>query len=145
MLEEAWVQYHKKLEFLQLPPGTHIKAAASGVDHHALYFSPQKVIHYTCDGTEGNGKCIIKECSFEEFCRAYPFLHVVWHPDSEEQGKVIEQTARNRLGEDQYDMFLNNCEDFVCVRASALLLAVTVIGLRLKKQFKTLSLVPTRG
>lgn len=91
--------------------GDHLVSPRSGYSHHGLYLGKDKVIHYT-GFSSGRHQGKIAITTLEEFCagegfsiQTYPFR--MYTP--EESAK----RALSRLGEDWYDMLLNNCEHFV--------------------------------
>lgn len=91
--------------------GDHLISPRTGYSHHGLYLGRNKVIHYT-GFSNGRHKGVIAITSLEEFCQgegftiqAYPF-RLYDHEESAER-------ALSRLGEDWYDILLNNAEHFV--------------------------------
>ncbi len=92
--------------------GDHLVSPRTGYSHHGLYLGKDKVIHYS-GFSDGRHKGAIAITSLEEFCQgegfsiqAYPF-RLYNHEESAKR-------ALSRLGEDWYDILLNNCEHFVC-------------------------------
>lgn len=91
--------------------GDHLVSPRAGYSHHGLYLGRDKVIHYTgFSSCRHKGEIAIT--SLEEFCQGegftiqtYPF-RVYSHAESV-------QRAYSRLGEDWYDILLNNGEHFV--------------------------------
>lgn len=91
--------------------GDHLISPRTGYSHHGLYLGRNQVIHYT-GFSNGRHKGTIAITSLEEFCQgegftiqSYPF-RLYGHEESA-------QRALSRLGEDWYDILLNNCEHFV--------------------------------
>lgn len=91
--------------------GDHLVSPRTGYSHHGLYLGKDKVIHYT-GFSSGRHKGRIAITSLEEFCagegfsiQTYPF-RMYTHEESAKR-------ALSRLGEDWYDILLNNCEHFI--------------------------------
>lgn len=91
--------------------GDHLVSPRTGYSHHGLYLGRNKVIHYT-GFSSGRHKGEIAITNLDEFCQGegfsiqtYPF-RLYTHEESA-------QRALSRLGEDWYDILLNNCEHFV--------------------------------
>lgn len=91
--------------------GDHLISPRTGYSHHGLFLGRNQVIHYT-GFSSGRHKGIIAITSLEEFCQgegftvqSYPF-RLYSHEESADR-------ACSRLGEDWYDILLNNCEHFV--------------------------------
>lgn len=91
--------------------GDHLISPRTGYSHHGLYLGRNKVIHYT-GFSNGRHKGEIAITSLEEFCQGEGFT-IQGYPfrlyDHEESAK----RALSRLGEDWYDILLNNCEHFI--------------------------------
>ena len=90
--------------------GDHLVTPRTGYTHHGLYIGNQEVIHY--DGKFGSDSGRITKVTLAEFCegascrvRDYP-LRVYGRKESVER-------ASQRLGESDYNLVLNNCEQFV--------------------------------
>ncbi len=90
--------------------GDHLVTPGAGYTHHGLYVGEQQVIHY--EGKFGNDSGRIAKVTLAEFCegascrvRDYP-LRVYGRKESVER-------ASQRLGECDYNLVLNNCEQFV--------------------------------
>ncbi len=90
--------------------GDHLVTPRAGYTHHGLYVGEQQVIHY--EGKFGNDSGRIAKVTLAEFCegascrvRDYP-LRVYGRKESVER-------ASQRLGECDYNLVLNNCEQFV--------------------------------
>lgn len=91
--------------------GDHLISPRSGYSHHGLYLGKDKVIHYT-GFSSGRHQGKIAITTIDEFSQGYPctiktHLHPIY---SKEEGIA---RAYRRLGEDWYDVLLNNCEHFV--------------------------------
>ena len=99
--------------------GDHLVTPRMGYTHHGLYLGNKEVIHYEGSSLGGpSGR--ITQVSLDEFChgngctvREYP-IRIYGRKESV-------QRAYKRLGEAQYDLLLNNCEQFVtwCVMGFA--------------------------
>ena len=90
--------------------GDHLVTPRTGYTHHGLYIGNQKVIHY--EGKFGSDSGRIAKVTLAEFCegascrvRDYP-LRVYGRKESVER-------AYQRIGECNYNLVLNNCEQFV--------------------------------
>ena len=90
--------------------GDHLVTPRAGYTHHGLYVGNQEVIHY--EGKLGSDSGRITKVTLAEFCegascrvRDYP-LRVYGRKESVER-------ASQRLGECDYNLVLNNCEQFV--------------------------------
>ena len=90
--------------------GDHLVTPRTGYTHHGLYLGNQQVIHYSGKSVHDQGS--IQQVSLEEFCdgkacrvRDYPF-RVYGRKESVER-------AKQRLGEANYSILFNNCEQFV--------------------------------
>ena len=90
--------------------GDHLVTPRAGYTHHGLYVGNQEVIHY--EGKLGSDSGRIAKVTLAEFCegascrvRDYP-LRVYGRKESVER-------ASQRLGESDYNLVLNNCEQFV--------------------------------
>lgn len=91
--------------------GDHLVTPRTGYTHHGLYLGNKEVIHY--EGSSlGDLSGRIIQVSLDDFCqgngctvREYP-IRIYGRKESV-------QRAYKRLGEAQYDVLLNNCEQFV--------------------------------
>ncbi|MBB6055505.1 lecithin retinol acyltransferase family protein [Tolumonas osonensis] len=91
--------------------GDHLVTPRIGYTHHGLYLGNKEVIHYAGSSLGGPAGRITL-VSLDEFCqgngctvREYP-IRIYGRKESV-------QRAYKRLGEAQYDVLLNNCEQFV--------------------------------
>ena len=112
--------------------GDHLVTPRTGYTHHGLYLGNQQVIHYSGKSAHDQGS--IQQVSLEEFCdgkacrvRDYPF-RVYGRKESVER-------AKQRLGEANYSILFNNCEQFVawCIMGfgySEQLLSNTAIAIK---------------
>ena len=90
--------------------GDHLVTPRTGYTHHGLYIGNQQVIHY--EGKFGSDSGRIAKVTLTEFCkgascrvRDYP-LRVYGRKESIER-------ACQRVGESDYNLVFNNCEQFV--------------------------------
>lgn len=90
--------------------GDHLVTPRTGYTHHGLYIGNQEVIHY--EGKFGSDSGRIAKVTLAEFCegascrvRDYP-LRVYGRKESVER-------ASQRVGECDYSVVFNNCEQFV--------------------------------
>ena len=90
--------------------GDHLVTPRTGYTHHGLYIGNQEVIHY--EGKFGSDSGRIAKVTLVEFCegascrvRDYP-LRVYGRKESVER-------ACPRVGECDYNVVFNNCEQFV--------------------------------
>ena len=90
--------------------GDHLVTPRTGYTHHGLYIGNQEVVHYA--GKLGSDSGRIAKVTLAEFCegascrvRDYP-LRVYGRKESIER-------ACQRLGECDYNVVFNNCEQFV--------------------------------
>jgi len=91
--------------------GDHLVTPRTGYTHHGLYLGYKEVIHYA-GSSLGGPAGRITQVSLDEFCqgngctvREYP-IRIYGRKESV-------QRAYKRLGEAQYDVLLNNCEQLV--------------------------------
>ncbi|OON93224.1 MAG: hypothetical protein ATN31_06860 [Candidatus Epulonipiscioides saccharophilum] len=91
----------------QIPEiGDHLWVWRLGYTHHGIYIGSGKVIHYL--------KERVKEDTLENFARGSK-IRIRPYEDSPahySQHEIICR-ARSRIGENNYDLFSNNCEHFV--------------------------------
>ena len=91
------------MDCTELETGSHIKTKRMFYEHHGIYIGEGLVIHYAFDG--------IRVDTMEKFSRGEPVKKVP-HSDSPYTGDEIRERAFSRLGEEEYDLVLNNCEHF---------------------------------
>ncbi|STQ85615.1 hypothetical protein LS73_004105 [Helicobacter muridarum] len=101
--------------------GCHLVVDKGLYKHHGIYAGEGKVIHYAgfteCDNILGDvlalgQKSCICETSLEVFMQENK-CEIRYHKNSPFEAKEIVQRARDRLGEDKYNLIFNNCEHFV--------------------------------
>ena len=91
------------MDCTELETGSHIKTKRMFYEHHGIYIGEGLVIHYAFDGRRVD--------TMEKFSRGEPVKKVP-HSDSPYTGDEIRERAFSRLGEEEYDLVLNNCEHF---------------------------------
>jgi hypothetical protein len=100
-----------------LREGDHLVSSRLGYDHHSVYVRGNTVIHYSgfADGIGSDGT--ISLATLEEF-RNGSDVQVKPHPPGSFNRQTIVERAYSRLGENWYNVLLNNCEHFAnwCVR-----------------------------
>lgn len=85
-----------------LEEGDHIKVMRSAYSHHGIYIGKRKVIEYN-DG-------IVQESTLIDFANGDNILLV--NEPTEYSKEEIVQRAKSRLGEFEYNLLYNNCENF---------------------------------
>ncbi len=122
--------------------GDHLVTPRIGYTHHGLYLGNKEVIHY--EGSSlGELPGRITQVSLDEFCQGKGCT-VREYPIRIHGRKESVQRAYKRLGEDHYNVLLNNCEQFVtwCIMGFAYseqvneLVALGIVG---KSAMKSLS------
>lgn len=90
-------------------PGDHLITSRGWYAHHGIYIGNGKVIHYSglADGLSTGTIC---EVSLAEFENGDPAC--IRHHHNALPPKAIVQRAKSRMGEDNYNLFSNNCEHF---------------------------------
>ena len=97
----------------------HVKVARTGYDHHGIYLGTFDgygvVIHYS-GFAKAFDKGEIEITTLDEFRGDSEDIYVVDYLDSEKiYGKFeIIDRAFSKLGENEYNLFSNNCEHFAC-------------------------------
>lgn len=89
----------------------HLLVRRGPITHHGLYIGANQVMHY---GLSDNGKIEIHTVSLEEFADGGEIerLNERQSPIKYERNEVIHR-AYHRLEESKYNLFENNCENFV--------------------------------
>ena len=99
--------------------GTHIQTPRKiqgfeAYTHHGIYIGCGMVIHYS--GFHQAGKAgKVEYIEYDEFCadnQAEVYKHTYSLKGNSFPKAEVIQRARSRLGEDEYDLLLNNCEHF---------------------------------
>lgn len=93
-----------------MEPGDHLITQRTGYTHHGIYVGNRRVIHYS-GFANGWDKGIIEETSLTAFAcgrhvNAKQYFTRIYSPT-----ETVER-AYSRLGEDLYNLLLNNCEHF---------------------------------
>lgn len=91
--------------------GDHLVTPRTGYTHHGLYIGNGEVIHYSgfANGRATGTICI---CTIEEFGNGRS-VSVKEHLVRPYDRKQSVERALSRLGEDWYNVLVNNCEHFV--------------------------------
>lgn len=94
------------------PPaiGSHLITPRTAYTHHGIYIGDDKVIHYAglADGLTSG---VVEATTLEAFSNGNGFT-VKSHTYPRFTGQSVIDRARSRLGEDDYNVFFNNCEHF---------------------------------
>jgi hypothetical protein len=100
-----------------IPVGEHLatqryKLGLPAYTHHGIYVGDGQVIHYAGNSgdPEADGEKI-QLVTLEKF-KAGQNVWSVPHPNSNHTGEQVVARARERLGENGYSVFSNNCEHF---------------------------------
>jgi hypothetical protein len=92
-------------------PGDHLRVDRGEYDHHGIYIGGGSVIHYD-GGPFSDGRDEVCSVRVESFSSG-DSVQVVQHPVSEcLPPKQVVEHARSRLGEAEYSLVSNNCEQF---------------------------------
>lgn len=93
--------------------GAHLSSQRPGYTHHGIYVGDGKVVHYAglSDGFSKGGIC---ETTLEEFSSNRTEVTVIMHLNPHKKFTPIEivKRARDRIGENNYNVIFNNCEHF---------------------------------
>jgi hypothetical protein len=91
--------------------GDHLVSSRFGYSHHGLYIGNQQVIHYAglANGLSGGA---IEITSVSAFANGNN-VRVKHHSSRRYNAEQSVNRAHSRLGEDWYNVLLNNCEHFV--------------------------------
>ncbi|MEQ5184512.1 lecithin retinol acyltransferase family protein [Providencia alcalifaciens] len=96
---------------LNLKVGDHIYSPRTGYTHHGIYIGGDKVVHYA-GLSHGLSKDGIQETTLIEFSGEKQLIGVVQHEYSIYTPEEIVNRARQKIGEDDYNVATNNCEHF---------------------------------
>lgn len=97
----------------------HVKASRTGYTHHGIYLGTFEglgfVIHYS-GFAKAFDKGSVEVTTLDEFRGEAKDIYIVDYPENEKgYGKFeIIDRAFSKLGEDEYNLFTNNCEHFAC-------------------------------
>lgn len=95
----------------ELQPGMHLTSRRRGYVHHGLYAGDGRVIHYAgYDRRFRRGP--VEEVSLEQFAGGRGWQVKNWAAPTFGGAAAVER-ARDRLGENRYSLWANNCEHFV--------------------------------
>lgn len=98
------------------PLGAHVVTPRRWYTHHAIYVGRGRVVQYG-GLSHGLRRGPVEEVGMEDFARGRPIWVRPEHLNELERSEVVRR-ARQRLGEDRYDLLTNNCEHFCewCIR-----------------------------
>ena len=90
--------------------GEHLITPRTGYTHHGIYVGNGKVIHYSglANGLQAGA---IEETTLDIFCNGQGFTMRPYR-NPLFTGQVVVDRAHSRLGEDDYNLYSNNCEHF---------------------------------
>ncbi len=102
-----------------VPAGAHVRVSRGFYSHHGIHIGSGVVIHYT-GLTKDKATATIRTDWLETF-RAGGEIQVVGYAMAFAPAEIVRR-AKNRLGENGYDLFGNNCEHFArwCVTGQSL-------------------------
>nr|WP_314901556.1 lecithin retinol acyltransferase family protein [uncultured Deefgea sp.] len=92
--------------------GDHLISARTGYSHHGIYIGHDQVIHYSGSSFGEFQSGTIEIVDLETFCQGNGFTIQAYRFRFYCREESIER-AQSRLGEDWYNVLLNNCEHFV--------------------------------
>ncbi|CNI43793.1 NC domain [Yersinia massiliensis] len=102
--------------------GAHLLSTRTGYTHHGIYVGGGKVVHYA-GLANGLSKGAICETAIEDFNLNRDEIIVIKHIDEDVRFSptAIVKRAKDRLGENEYNLIFNNCEHFAtwCVTGKA--------------------------
>jgi hypothetical protein len=98
--------------------GDHLVSSRIGYSHHGLYIGNNQVIHYS-GLANGLSSGSIATATLKEFGNGNE-IRVKHHDWRKYTGQESVDRAFTRLGEDWYNLLINNCEHFVnwCIEGS---------------------------
>jgi hypothetical protein len=98
--------------------GDHLVSPRTGYTHHGLYIGNHQVIHYS-GFANGRNSGQIATASLSEFSNGCE-IRVRKHPSRKYDANESVERAFSRIGEDWYNVLMNNCEHFVnwCIDGS---------------------------
>lgn len=91
--------------------GDHLVTPRLGYTHHGIFVGDDSVIHYS-GFSNGISSGVIDVTSFEDFCNGKG-VEVRTYENRKYSPEESVERAYSRLGEDWYNVLLNNCEQFV--------------------------------
>lgn len=92
--------------------GDHLVSARIGYSHHGIYIGRNQVIHYSGSSLGEFQSGTIEVVDSETFCQGNGYS-VKSYPFRTYDRETSIERAKSRLGEDWYNVLLNNCEHFV--------------------------------
>lgn len=92
--------------------GDHLISARVGYSHHGLCINHKQIIHYSGSSLGQGQSGVIEIVSLDEFCQGNGYTIQSYPFRTYSQEESVER-AKSRLGEDWYNVLLNNCEHFV--------------------------------
>lgn len=95
---------------MQFEPGDYLVSSRPGYTHHGIFAGDGMVIHYAGLAT-GLNRSPVEITTLEAFSAGRE-VRVRSCPNPEHGGENAVTRARSRLGEDLYDIRMNNCEHF---------------------------------
>lgn len=95
--------------------GSHLSVSRNIYHHHGIYIGDNQIIHYS-GFAEPFKKGAIEQTSLENFLGGVDDFKVVNYPSHQNiySPEEIVHRAQSCLGEDDYNLFFNNCEHFAC-------------------------------
>ncbi len=100
--KRAWVGMTVAEAKATLEKGDHIKVMRTVYSHHGIYIGKGQVIEYN-DG-------VVQESSLKSFADGDSII-CVYEPSDYTKNEIV-QRAKSRLGESDYNLAWNNCENF---------------------------------
>jgi hypothetical protein len=92
--------------------GDHLVSVRIGYSHHGLYIGHNRVIHYSGSLLGELQTGVVEIIDLETFCQGNGYS-VNSYPFRTYDRETSIERAKSRLGEDGYNVLLNNCEHFV--------------------------------
>jgi len=92
--------------------GDHLISARVGYSHHGLCINHKQIIHYSGSSLGQGQSGVIEIVNLDEFCQGNGYT-IQNYPIRTYCREESVERAKSRLGEDWYNVLLNNCEHFV--------------------------------
>lgn len=108
-----YLSQEQKAEIVNLSSrriGDHLVTARTGYAHHGIYIGSDKVIHYS-GFADGMNKGKIETTSLKDFMNGKCTFVKRWKNPIYRGDEVVKR-AKSRLGEDEYNLLMENCEHF---------------------------------
>ncbi|MDM0113634.1 lecithin retinol acyltransferase family protein [Variovorax sp. J22R133] len=112
------------------PLGAHLVSPRRGYKHHGIYAGQGRVIHYA-GFSRGWWAGPVEEVTLGRFCMGRP-VAVVDDAGARHDGAARVARARQRMGEDRYSLWTNNCEHFCTWCAHGIARSAQVDALRVR-------------